>query len=112
MELTTEYYSNSYVPKLSDDKYAYYVDKSNYDIVLELVKKHIKTLKANGSYRVDDNLVEMELDIYNEFKIDMPFIIYFENNDIQYDSDMFFNYAENHDYTIIEIQNQQVMTFE
>lgn len=112
MELATEYYSNTYVPKLSNDKYAYFVDKSNYDIILELVTKHIETLKTNGAYRVDDNLAEMELDIYDELKNDMPFIVYFANNDIQYDTDMSYNYAENHNYTIIQIQERHVMVLE
>lgn len=110
MELTTEYYNNTYVPKLSDNKYAYYVDKSNYDIVLKLVKKHIETLQTNG--RVDGNLANIELHIYDEFKEDMPFIIYFENNDILYDIEMFFNYALEHNYTIVEIRKQQIITLE
>lgn len=112
MQLTTEYYSNTYVPKLDDDKYAYFVDKSNYDITLELVKKHIETLKTNGIYPVDGSIAERELNIYDEFKENMPFIIYFEAYDISYGVDMFDNYAQNHNYTIIKIQKRQLMVLE
>ena len=65
MELIKEYYHTGYQPKLDRNSYAYYVDKTNCDIMYKIIEDYLYSIEASdipGDMTVMKNLID-DLDI-------------------------------------------------
>lgn len=95
-------YKASYVPQSDEDEFAYYVDNTNLstmnDILCQYISKH--------------NLESRHLDVFDRYRHKTPFLMYFERDDVMYDSDPNDSWAVDNNYTIIKVQRQELMIIE
>ena len=103
MKLIEEVYHSGYKPKWDNDKYAYYVDNTNRDIMYKMVKCFLNSLKHCD--------VKTQLNIYKiNVKQDI-WIIYFKSTGLSYDCLNLWpidnTYAAKHKYNVIKITEPQ-----
>lgn len=98
-------YSEEFKPKPSWEKYAYYVDESNVDIMRNVFDDSI----ADMQYR----LRERERSAFNECILTGPFLLMFQPDKlmkVMFARDI--NYVNTRNYTIVKIVKHSLMTIE
>jgi hypothetical protein len=97
-----ENYKENYLPKLDENKFAYYVDKSNIDIMYEITQNHLE----------EYDLEPRKMLTFEMYEQRVPFWIFFEKDDVEYDSDPDDSWAVDNDYDIINVVERKLMTIE
>ena len=110
MELIQEYYDTGYQPKLENDKYAYYVDKTNSDIMYEIIENYLYSIEASDTV----NCMKFVQQLIDDLDMLDYFVIYFGKNGISYDGDTVPKfevdiYAIIHEYNIIKLCKRMLM---
>ena len=109
MDFIIETYTTSFQPKLDDDGYCYYVDDTNWNIMMLAVRdyeKHILRMPEENILRVVKAL-EARL-------ADGPIFVFFEHGRVSYDElncypNINCSYAANKDYDVIKVNVHKVL---
>lgn len=110
MEFSIEYYHTGYKPKLDNDKYAYFVDDANNDIMYKIVEDYLHQILAVDS--------QYQLRLFKRHTGTGPCVIYFRPDKVTYDlrvtnRNIHRTYAGEHDYTIIQVNPKpSLLSFE
>lgn len=113
MELVKEYYYIGYQPKLDDNRYAYYVDTTNCDLMYKIIEDYL--------YSIDASDIPLSLQVFKELIDDLDTLdyicFYFGRYGISYDGDTLPKseldiFAVLNKYTIIKLCERTLMTIE
>lgn len=110
MELIIEYYHTGYKPKLDIDKYAYFVDDTNKDIIYKIVEDYLHQIFA-----VD---IQYQLRLFNWNINRGSCLIYFDSDKVSYERHVTSRniqrtYAAENNYSIIRmVPKSQLMYVE
>ena len=112
MDFIKENYHTSYKPKWNIDKYCYYADETNHNIMIKLISDYRK----NG---LDDGRVSYEDDIagFTRRLKQGPVFVYFDARRVAYNNlydygDIDDTYAARNKYTVIKLEHRNLMTIE
>ena len=110
MEFSIEYYHTDYKPTLDKDKYAYFVNDTNNDIMYKIVEDYLHQIFA-----VD---IQYKLRLFKRHTGTGPCLIYFDSDKVSYERHVTSRniqrtYAAENNYSIIRmVPKSQLMYVE
>jgi hypothetical protein len=112
MDFIKENYHTNYAPKLDIDKYCYYADETNHDIIIKLISDYRKDILGEGHISCKDEIARFMGRLEHG-----PICVYFESLRVAYDNlyeyrDTDDTYAARHDYKVIKLEHKNLMTIE
>ena len=112
MDFIKEKYHTGYKPKFDENKYCYYADESNRNIMIELISDYRKNELGEGRVSCAD-AIERFTDRLNTG----PVFVFFERYRVAYDNVSQYcniddSFAAETDYNVIKLENRNLMTIE
>ena len=112
MDFINEMYHTNYELKLDIDKYCYYADETNRNIMIKLISDYRKNVLGD-----DDNYCNEGLERFEQRLNTGPVFVFFEKNRVAYDNVSDYrnikdSYAAEMEYDIVKLNNRGLMTFE
>ena len=112
MDFIKENYHTGYEPKLDIDKYCYYADESNRNIMIELISDYRKNVLGEC-----EPLCVEAIERFTDRLNSGPVFTFFEPYRIAYDNlsqhrNIEATFAAETDYNVIKLDNRNLMTIE
>lgn len=112
MDFIKENYHTGYEPKLDIDKYCYYADESNRNIMIDLISDYRKNELCE-----DENRCRGAIERFTDRLNSGPVFTFFEPYRVAYDNlsqhrNIEATFAAETDYNVIKLDNRNLMTIE
>ena len=109
MDFISETYTTSFQPKLDDEGYCYYVDNTNWNIIMLTVRNYYK----HSLRRPEETILRMVKDLEARLA-DGPIFVFFEHGRVSYDElncypNINCSYAADNDYDVIKVNVNKVL---
>lgn len=110
MNFIKEHYNTNYAPQLDENNYCYYINKTNYDIMIKLISNYQKDVLDYNSRLIDDKIHLLKKRLERG-----PVLAFFEDKRVSYDNtydycSIDFTYAATNKYTIIKLEQLKVLS--
>ena len=110
MDFINEMYHTNYELKLDIDKYCYYADETNRNIMIELISDYRKNGLGKGRIKTAIERFEQRLNTGHVF-------VFFERNRVTYDNLSDYcsiedTYAAEENYKVVKLNNRDLIIFE
>lgn len=112
MDFINENYHTNYAPKWDIDKYCYYADESNRNIMIELISDYRKNELGEGEILCGEAIERFTYRLNTG-----PVFAFFERYRVAYDNVSQYrniddSFAAEMDYKVIKLENRTLMTIE
>lgn len=109
MEFISETHTVSFQPKLNDDNYCYYVDDTNWNIIMLTIIEYYKKI-----VRMPEENISRLIKAFEARLADGPIFVFFEQRRVSYDElncypNINCSYAADNDYDVIKVNVHKVL---